>query len=167
MQLYNSPIPPKAVPVARESLAISDAMYGNQMMTPPNTGMYNSDDGGAFSKPYVNAQPTENAFLEAQNRLQNAETAAPQAAAGAMGAVRKMSTEASTAEYRSNELKNEYVAGILNAKGGGNALMGFNALMNGPDQMARRNDVATTRAMFSGQAPELGAERAQSTQYMA
>ena len=48
MQMFNTPIPPKAIPVARESLAISDAMHGLQGMTQPNAGMYNSDDGGAF-----------------------------------------------------------------------------------------------------------------------
>ena len=85
MQLFNTPIPPKAISVARETLPMSDAMHGLQGMTPPNAGMYNSDDGGAMSKPYVNAQPSENQALAMQNLNQNAQSAAPQAAAGAMG----------------------------------------------------------------------------------
>ena len=64
-------------------------MHGLQGMTPPNTGMYNSDDGGAMSKPYLNANVSENQELARQNMILNAQTAAPQAAAGAMGAVRK------------------------------------------------------------------------------
>ena len=63
MQLFNTPIPPKAISVARETLPMSDAMHGLQGMTPPNAGMYNSDDGGAMSKPYINAQPSENQAL--------------------------------------------------------------------------------------------------------
>ena len=104
MQLMNTPIPPKAIPVARETLGMSDMARGNAGMIQPNAGMYNSDDGGAMSKPYINAQPTENQFLAMQNVQQNAQTAAPQAAAGAVGMVRKGTTEASTAQYRAQEL---------------------------------------------------------------
>ena len=85
-QLQNTPIPQGAIPVARESLAVSDAMRGLQAMNPPNEGMYNADDGGGMSKPGVNPQPMENQFLAAQNISQNVSTAAPQAAAAAMGA---------------------------------------------------------------------------------
>ena len=165
MNLTNTPIPSRAIPVARESLAQSDAMYGLQGMTAPNTGMYNSDDGGAMSKPYVNAQPSENAFLAAQNMQQNMETAAPQAAAGAVGGVRKMATEQSTAQYRAQEMLNERMSQQLEAAGGGQALMQFNAMMQSPEREKFMNDIATSRAMFSGQAPELGAEAAQSMQY--
>ena len=165
MQLQNTPIPSRAIPVARESLAQSDAMYGLQGMTPPNTGMYNADDGGAMSKPYINAQPSENAFLQMQNMSQNAETAAPQAAAGAVGGVRKMMTEESTAQYRAQSLLNDKMAEQLDAAGGGQGLMRMNAIMQSPDREAFINDVATSRAMYSGQAPELGALQAQQAQY--
>ena len=165
MQPLNTPIPPKAIPVARESLALSDAAHGLQGMTPPNTGMYNSDDGGAFSKPYVNAQPTENQFLAMQNLTQNAQTAAPQAAAGAMGAVRKGVTEQSTQEFRAQELLNEKMATQLDAAGLGQGLMQMNAIMQSPNREAFINDVATSRAMFDGQAPELGSLAAEEAQY--
>ena len=166
MQMFNTPIPPKAIPVARESLAISDAMHGLQGMTQPNAGMYNSDDGGAFSKPYLNAQPAENAFLSAQNQSQNLQTAAPQAAAGAMGAVRKGATEQSTAAYRAQSGLNDYMANILDERGAGQNLMKMNAIMGTePGRAQMENDIATTKAMFSGQAPELGAERAQENYY--
>ena len=165
MKPLNTPVPPKAIPVARESLAMSDAAYGLQGMTPPNTGMYNSDDGGAMSKPYINAQPSENAFLAQQNMSQNAQTAAPQAAAGAVGAVRKGITEQSTAQYRAQELLNEKMAAQLDAAGLGQGLMQMNAIMQSPDRERMINDIATSRAMFSGQAPELGAMEAQNMQY--
>ena len=165
MQLQNTPIPNRAIPVAREALAQSDAMYGLQAMTPPNTGMYNADDGGAFSKPYINAQPTENAFLSMQNVQQNATTAAPQAAAGAVGGVRKQITEQDTAEYRAQSMLNEKMSAQLDAAGMGQGLMQVNAIMQSPDREKFLNDIATTRAMFSGQAPELGALQAQQAQY--
>ena len=166
MQPLNTPIPPKAIPVARESLALSDAMHGLQGMTPPNTGMYNSDDGGAMSKPYLNANVSENQELARQNMIVNAQTAAPQAAAGAMGAVRKGVTEQSTQEFRAQEFLNEKMATQLDAAGLGQNLMQINAIMGSdPDRAKFVNDVETSRAMFSGQAPELGAERAQEQYY--
>ena len=165
MQLQNTPIPPKAIPVSRETLAVSDAMNGLQGMTQPNTGMYNSDDGGAMSKPYINAQPTENQALAMQNMSQNMQTAAPQAAVGAVGAVRKDVTEQSTADYRAQEFLNEKMADQLDAAGLGGNLMKINAIMQSPDREAFINDVATSKAMFSGQAPELGAYMAQTQQY--
>ncbi len=85
-------------------LQFSDAMRGLQGMTQPNAGMYNSDDGGAMSKPYLNAQPTEQQSLAMQNVIQNGQTAAPQAAAAAMGAVRKGATEQSSAQYRAQSI---------------------------------------------------------------
>jgi len=166
MQLFNTPIPPRAIPVARESLGMSDAMHGLQGMTQPNAGLFPSDDSGAFSKPYLNAQPTENAFLSAQNQSQNFQTAAPQAAAGAMGAVRKGVTEQSTAQYRAQSGLNEYMANILDESGMGQNLMKMNAMMGTePGRAKLENDVMTQQAMAAGQAPELGAEKAESMYY--
>ena len=165
MQLSNTPIPPKAIPVARETLPMSDAMHGLQGMTQPNAGMYNADDGGAMSKPYVNAQPTEQQALAMQNVVQNGQTAAPQAAAAAMGGVRKATTEQSTAQYRAQELLNTKMSEQLDAAGLGQGLMKINAIMQSPEREKFANDIATSRAMFSGQAPELGAYMAQANQY--
>ena len=165
MQLLNTPIPPKAIPVARETLPISDAMHGLQGMTQPNAGMYNADDGGAMSKPYINAQPSEQQALAMQNVMQNGQTAAPQAAAGAMGGVRKAATEQSTSQYRAQSLLNERMSEQLDAAGLGQGLMKINAIMQSPEREKFTNDIATSRAMFSGQAPELGAYMAQANQY--
>ena len=165
-QLQNTPIPQGAIPVARESLAVSDAMRGLQAMNPPNEGMYNADDGGAMSKPYVNAQPTENAFLAAQNQGQNLQTAAPQAAAAAMGAVRKENTEMSSAQNQAIALMNDYkLAQLAQDPGGSGALMQLGAITNGPNAQAFANDIATGQAMAMNMAPELGAEAAQQRMY--
>ena len=165
-QLQNTPIPQGAIPVARESLAISDAMRGLQAMNPPNEGMYNADDGGGMSKPGVNAQPMENAFLATQNIAQNQQTAAPQAAAAAMGAVRKENTELSSAQNQAIALANDYkLAALAQDPGGSGALMQLGAVMNGPNAQAFANDIATGQAMAMGMAPELGAEAAQQRMY--
>ncbi len=163
--MMNTPIPPKAISVARQTLGMSDAMRGLQGMTQPNAGMYNADDGGAMSKPYVNAQPTENAALAMQAMGQNLQSAAPQAASAAMGSVRKGVTEQSTAEYRAQEMLNEKMASELDAAGLGQGLMKVNAIMQSPERSQFVNDIATSRAMFSGEAPELGSLQAESQQY--
>ena len=166
-QLQNTPIPQGAIPVARESLAISDAMRGLQAMNPPNEGMYNADDGGGMSKPGVNPQPMENQFLANQSISQNQQTAAPQAAAAAMGAVRKENTELSSAQNQAISLMNSYkLAEIAKDPGGSGALIALGAEFDGgPREQAFRNRVATGQAMAMGMAPELGAEAAQQQMY--
>ena len=108
----------------------------------------------------------ENQELARQNMIQNAQTAAPQAAAGAMDSVRKGITEQDTQQFRAQEFLNEKMATQLDAAGLGQNLMQINAIMGtDPDRAKFVNDVETSRAMFSGQAPELGAERAQADYY--
>ena len=164
-QLRNTPIPQGSISVARESLPVSDAMNGLGAMNQPNAGMFNADDGGAMSKPYVNAQPTENAFLAAQRMQQDAITAAPQQAAAAMGMVKKQQTEMDNAAYKAQMGLNEKMSQLLVERGSGEALMQVNSIMQSPDKQRFLNDIATNNAMFNAQAPELGAAAAQSMQY--
>ena len=56
---YQSSMPPQAVSVARGALPISDAMHGLGAMNPPNAGMMNANDNGAYSKVSMNGQPDE------------------------------------------------------------------------------------------------------------
>ena len=165
MQLMNTPIPPKAIPTARLSLPQSDAAHGLQAMTPPNAGMYNSDDSGAMSKPYINAQPTENQALAMQNAIQNGQTAAPQAVAAARGAVSKNVTEGSTMEYRGQQYLSEKVASQMDAMGLGGGMMQLNAMVQNVGEERLRNQVLTQQAMAMNEAPELGAYVAQMNQY--
>ena len=60
---------------------------------------------------------------------------------------------------------NEKIAQTLDASGNGGALMQFNALMQSPEREAMINSIATSRAMYSSQAPELGAYQASTEQY--
>ena len=164
-QLRNTPIPQGSISVARESLPVSDAMQGLGAMNQPNAGMFNADDGGAMSKPYVNAQPTENAFLAAQRMQQDAITAAPQQAAAAMGMVKKQQTEMDNAGYKAQTMLNERMVQELVKRGSGGALMEMGAIMQSPEKQRFLNDIETGSAMFNSQAPELGAAAAQSMQY--
>ena len=165
MQLINSPIPHQAIGVARGSLAQSDAMRGLSAMTPPNTGMFNADDGGAMSKPYINAQPTENQALAMQTVTQNGQTQAPQAIAGVQGAMTKGMTEQSTAEYKAQTDLAANLTRIIEERGGGDSLMRLNARYNSPDRESFVNNIATTQAMAMNMAPELGALQAQERMY--
>lgn len=152
-------------PYAREALPMASAQRGLSGMNPPNAGMTNQDDAGAASKPYVNHQPTQQMGLAEQNVRQNVQSAAPQAAANAMGQVRKMSTEESSAQNFMNQKMANVIDDQLEAQGGGRALMQLNAVLQSPQREAFVNDIATTRAMFQGAAPELGQVTAEANRY--
>ena len=164
-QAMNTPIPQGAISVPRESLPVSNMMNGLGGMNPPNAGMMNADDGGAMSKPYVNAQPTENMFLAAQQQQQDMVTSAPQQAAAAMGMVKKQEQQMSNAQYTAQTQLSERMVQELVKRGSGGNLMELNAVMQSPDRQAFINDIATSQAMFNAQAPELGAYRASVNQY--
>ena len=163
--MYDSRIPEAAIPVSRETLPKSDAARGLSAMTPANVGMTNQDDSGAFSKPYINQQPSEQAQLAMNQASQNQMTAGPQAGAAARGMVIANETAKSNAQGRAQALMNERLAGIMDAQGNGGALMQLNALMQSPEREALVNTLATNEAMYREQAPELGAYRASTMQY--
>ena len=166
MQLQNTPIPQQAISVARSSLPQSDAMLGLQAMTPPNAGMFNSDDGGAMSKPYINAQPSENQALGMQSVNQNAMTQAPQLIAGATDNIRRQATEKEQQRYRDQKFMTDYADRIIEEKGMSTAgLMKVNSMIQSPEREAFINNIATGRAMYAQVAPELGAYAAQTQQY--
>ena len=53
----------------------------------------------------------------------------------------------------------------LDAAGLGGNLMKVNAILQSPERESFMNDIATSKAMFSGQAPELGSYMAEANQY--
>ena len=165
--MYDSRIPQSAIPVARETLAMSDAARGLSAMTPPNTGMTNMDTGAAYANAGATmfGQMEEQASLAKQEMMQNMQTAAPQAAAGARGMAIKQTTEMNNAVGKAQRFMNEKMAQTLDATGNGGALMQLNALMQSPERESFINSVSTTRAMYNAQAPELGAYQASAQQY--
>ena len=165
--MYDSKIPQSAIPVARETLAQSDAMRGLSAMTQPNVGMTNMDTGRAYSNPSATAfgQMEEQAALGNQEMMQNIQSAGYQAAAGARGAAIAMNTEVNDKAARAQSMMNERIADILDAQGNGGALMQLNALVQSPERESLMNNLATSRAMYNQQAPELGAYQASTKQY--
>ena len=162
---HNSPVPHQAMSVARTSLPASDAMRGLGAMNPPNAGMNQAQDGGAYSKLDANGQVAENEFLAVQNKMQNQQTQMPQAIVGAERAAETAMDEKQAAGFKAQQLMNTYAVNELEKRGGGQHLMAMAAIMQSPAKEQMINDVATTRAMFSGMAPELGAYAAQTQQY--
>ena len=165
--MYDSRLPQAAVPVARETLALSDASRGLQGMTPPNVGMTNQDTGSPYSMPgqITAGQMQEQMALASQQVSQDMQTAAPQAAAAARGMVIAQNTEMNDAAYKAQQMLFDRVANTIDATTGGGALMQYNAMMQNVGEEKVRNNILTQQAMRTGNAPELGAEVAQSMQY--
>ena len=69
------------------------------------------------------------------------------------------------AAYKAQQMLFDRVANTIDATTGGGALMQYNAMMQNVGEEKVRNSVMTQQAMRTGQAPELGAEAAQSMQY--
>ena len=160
-----SSMPPQAISVARGALPISDAMHGLGAMNPPNAGMMNANDNGAYSKVSMNGQPDEQMAEAQQFLMRNLQTAAPQEIAGATGDIRAMVTESSQPSYKAQMLMNITAANELEKMGGGSALMELNSVLQSPDRSKFENDIATQQAMAANMAPELGAMAAQNQQY--
>ena len=165
--MYETRIPQAAVPVARETLALSDAARGLQGMTAPNTGMTNMDTGRAYSSPAGRTfgQMEEQMALANQEVTQNMQTAASQQNVAARGAVIAQSTEMDNQQAKAQSMMNERIANILDASGNGGALMQLNSLVQSPEREQFMQSIATTRAMYNQQAPELGAYEASTQQY--
>ena len=158
-------MPPQAVSVARGALPISDAMHGLGAMNPPNAGMMNANDNGAYSKVSMNGQPDEQLAEAQQFLMRNLQTSAPQEIAGATGDIRAMVTESSQPTYKAQMLMNEHAANQLEQMGGGSALMELNGVLQRPEKAQLINDIVTQQAMSAKMDPSLGAMAAQNMQY--
>ena len=155
-----------AAPVARTMLGASSANRGLGAMTPPNQGLNNGDDMGAGSKPYVNAQPQFQAGHAGQNLRANAQSAGPQRAAAAMDSVRKAQTQQETAQNFLTQKTAQVVDNQLEQSGGGSALMLLNQVVQSPNREKFINHIASSKAMFQGDAPELGQVQAEANRYL-
>jgi len=152
-------------PVAQEMLQMSSANRGLQAMnsqTPPGPNRF---DSGGSSKVEVNTQPYNNERLAEQNIMQNTISAAPQAAAGAMGGVRSQVAAQTDQQAKAQQFAAGRMAEALEANQSGSALMRLNSVMQSPDKAKFLNDIATGKAMAQGLNPDLGQEVAQARQY--
>jgi hypothetical protein len=141
-----------------------------QGMMDPNPGMQgmsNAMDSGTDSKVVLNNQQQRAQQLLAQKLRADVQTAAPQAAAGAMRMQEKAFTEDAGVEAKKMSLLNEKAVQALDKLGGGKYLMELNSTLQSPERARLLNDVEVSRAMFSNESPDLGAADAQAGQYMA
>ena len=160
-----SDMPPGSMQYSREALPYASLQRGTGGMNPPNAGLRNMDDGGAYTKPYLNAQPERNTNLAIQNVEQNTLSAAPQAASAAMGQVRKQFTEESSQRSHAQQFMNMNLANQMDANDIGAATMQLNAVMQSPDREKFMNDIAVSKAMGQASAPELGQMTAEANRY--
>ena len=109
--------------IAQETLGMSSMKRGLGGMTSPVRPGPNAYDQGGASKPAVNTQPFNNQRLAEQNQLQNIGSAAPQAAANAMGQSRSGAASQSDAEAKAQLFAAERMSEALYANQSGSALM--------------------------------------------
>ena len=139
---------------AEETLGMSSAARGLQGMerTSAPKGP-NLMDGGALSKPSLNAQPSNNARYEMQSVQQNASSAVPQTQANAVQQVRKGELVQDNAEYKANQFREARTAEVLTAMHApATAALGSQTPL---EAKKLRNDVATQKAMTMGVNPDL------------
>ena len=165
--MYDSRIPQAAIPVARETLALSDAARGLSGMTQPNVGMTNMDTGRAYANASAATagQMEEQMQLAGQEMQQNMQTAQYQQNVGMRGEAIKATTQMNDAQSKAQAGLNDAILTQLDASGNGGALMQLNALVQSPEREQFVNNIATSRAMRNEQAPELGAYQASTQQY--
>ena len=158
-------LPNEAIPYAQEALGMSSVKRGLGMMTQPNAGMKNQMDGGAFSKPYANAQEQRNMELAVQNSQQNGITQISGQTAQAAGQARKMISNQSTQEEKAKQYMDMNKAHYLEQMGG-QGVMRLNSIMESPERSRFVNDIAVSNAMHQeGMAPELGQLTAEANRY--
>ena len=125
----------------------------------------NSFDLGPASKAGVNTQPFNNQRLAEQNQLQNVGSAAPQAAADAMGKMRNQSAQIADAQNKAQSFANERMSEALFANESGAALLKVNSIMQSPEKGKFLHDIAIGKAVGAGMSPDLGSQVAQGVQY--
>ena len=125
----------------------------------------NAYDQGGASKPSVNTQPYNNQRLAEQNQLQNIGSAAPQAAADAMGKMRNSVAQGPDAEAKAQMFAAERMSEALYANESGAALMKVNSVMQSPEKNKFLNDIALGKAMAQGLSPDLAGEVVTKNQY--
>ena len=134
------------------------------MTSPVRPGPNAYDQGGA-SKPSVNTQPYNNQRLAEQNRLQNVGSAAPQAAANAMGQVRSQTAQEADAESKAQLFAASRMSEALYANDSGTQMMKLNSIMQSPEKAGFMHKVALGQAMGEGLSPDLAGEVAAKYQY--
>lgn len=143
--------------VAQETLGMSSRQRGLDGMTSPVRPGPNAYDG--LSNPAVNNyQEYQNQRLAQQDMRQNIGTAAPQAAADAMGKVRSQTAMQSDADAKAQMFAAQRLSEFLYANNSGTELMRLNSVMQSPERANFLHGAAVANAMSAGMNPDLGGE---------
>ena len=153
--------------ISEETLGMSSMQRGLPGMVSKVQPGPNSFDGGASSKPSVNAQPYNNERLKGQEMSRNTESAAPQAAADATRQVGKQINAKSDADFKAQNNLSTTLAEILFANESGAKIMELNSVMQSPEKDRYIQGLATGKASTAGLNPDLGAQSAEASRYIA
>ena len=152
--------------ISEETLGMSSMQRGLPGMVSKVQPGPNMFDGGASSKPSVNAQPFNNERLKGQEISRNIESAAPQAAADATLRVGRQIDAQADAENKAQSFAANRMSEVLYANESGSALMKLNSVMQSPEKGKFMQDIATGKAMAAGLNPDLGAQSAEAVRYV-
>ncbi len=140
---------------AEMGLRTSEVALNQQGMSRTSSPMGpNAFDGGAASKPSVNAQPFNNARLTQQSIQQNILPASNQAQVNAVQGVRAATAKQSQAAYYAQKMAQDRIAQMLFANSEGSATMAL-AAMSGVEKQAFEKNIATARVMALALSPDL------------
>ena len=120
--------------ISEETLGMSSMQRGLPGMVSKVQPGPNMFDGGASSKPSVNAQPFNNERLKGQEISRNIESAAPQAAADATLQVGRQIDAQADAENKAQSFAANRMSEVLYANESGSALMKLNSVMQSPEK---------------------------------
>ena len=120
--------------ISEETLGMSSMQRGLPGMVSKVQPGPNMFDGGASSKPSVNAQPFNNERLKGQEISRNIESAAPQAAADATLQVGRQIDAQADAENKAQTFAANRMSEVLYANESGSALMKLNSVMQSPEK---------------------------------
>ena len=152
--------------ISEETLGMSSMQRGLPGMVSKVQPGPNMFDGGASSKPGVNAQPFNNERLKGQEISRNIETAAPQASVDAVRGVGAQIDAQSDAENKAQSFAAERMSEVLYANESGAALMKLNSVMQSPEKGKFMQGIATGKAVAAGLNPDLGAHSAEASRYL-
>jgi hypothetical protein len=151
--------------IAQETLGMSSMQRGIGGMTSPVRPGPNAYDQGGASKPSVNTQPYNNQRLAEQDRLQNIGSAAPQAAADAMGQQRNKIAQEADADSKAQMFAATRLSEALYANDSGAKMMKLNAIMQSPEKTNYMHKVALGQTLAQGLSPDFAGEVTNKNRY--
>ena len=151
--------------VAQETLGMSSMQRGLDGMTSPVPLGANSFTDVLTNPAVNNYQEYQNQRLAEQDMRQNIGTAAPQAAANAMGEVRSQTAMQSDADAKAQTFASQRLAEALYANDSGTELMRLNAKLQSPERANFLHGAAVAKAVSAGMNPALGGEVFTKNQY--